>query len=411
MRLRDVIKATLSRPVAFHAVLGKVCGSATAGLMLSQAIYWSERTNDQNGWFYKTQAEWEEEICLSRWEQETARKRLRERGLLAEQLRGNPARLYYRVEIEAVARAVAQYAEKPQTSLRDARKRQAPALDCGKTANKDAGNPQSLKGTETSSETTTEKHLGNATSALPLSKAKEKSPVEEKPKPADPRFQPVVDAVRRCWPEGTPFAFDPADGAALNRMLAKRPNFSAAQLTECVVFRFWSEGVNSTESVKAWIGAVTDYASGPRNKYGNPVGDVEHWRVQARQLLHPPEQQPPLLRQTPEQSRQSFVERSGGQDGRDAARALLEWLQSRVNRHSYDTWFRPVRYLCMSADGTLYLEAPTRLFRKRITETYADLLREWRDTWPQVRAIGVKVFNDPDVQAARADKTTGCVAV
>jgi hypothetical protein len=202
MRLRDAIKATLSRPVAFHAILGRVCGSATAGLMLSQAIYWSERTNDQNGWFYKTQAEWEEEICLSRWEQETARKRLRERGFLAEQLRGNPARLYYRVEIEAVARAVAQYAEKPQSSLRDDRKRQTPALDCWKTTNEDAGNPQSLKGTETSSETTTEKNPGNATSALPTSNSNDKTPVEEKPEAADPRYQLVVDAISKCWPEG-----------------------------------------------------------------------------------------------------------------------------------------------------------------------------------------------------------------
>lgn len=151
MRLRDVIKATLSRPVAFHAILGRVCGSATAGLMLSQAIYWSERTADPGGWFFKTQAEWEEEICLTRWEQETARRILRQKGFLAEERRGNPARLYYRVEIEAVARAVAQYAETQQSRLRKNHN-----LDCGKTSVKTAGNQQSLIGTETTAETTTE---------------------------------------------------------------------------------------------------------------------------------------------------------------------------------------------------------------------------------------------------------------
>lgn len=159
MKLRDIIKATLSKPVAFHAVLGRVCGSATAGLMLSQAIYWSERTADKDGWFYKTQAEWEEEICLTRWEQETARKLLKRKGFLDEERRGNPAKLFYRVAMEKVAWAVGQFAEKPQSqnvgkpqsSLRENHN-----LDCGKTTNKSAEKPQSLIGTETTAETTSE---------------------------------------------------------------------------------------------------------------------------------------------------------------------------------------------------------------------------------------------------------------
>ncbi len=36
-----VIAEMLDRPIAFHPVLAKISGSVTAGLMLSQAVYWS----------------------------------------------------------------------------------------------------------------------------------------------------------------------------------------------------------------------------------------------------------------------------------------------------------------------------------------------------------------------------------
>jgi hypothetical protein len=49
---------TLQRPYI------KFTGSIEGGLLLSQIIYWSDRTNDENGWFYKSYAAWEEEICI-----------------------------------------------------------------------------------------------------------------------------------------------------------------------------------------------------------------------------------------------------------------------------------------------------------------------------------------------------------
>jgi hypothetical protein len=82
--------------------VARIACSVTAGLMLSQAIYWSSRTQDGSGWFHKTGWEWEEETGLSRCEQETARRLLIERALPREQLRGMPAKMYYLVQIAAV---------------------------------------------------------------------------------------------------------------------------------------------------------------------------------------------------------------------------------------------------------------------------------------------------------------------
>jgi hypothetical protein len=95
----------LSRPIAFHRCLAELTGSVTSGLMLSQALYWTEKTKDSDGWFWKTQDEWFDETMLSRKEQETARRRLKELGdgkVWFEQLRGVPAKLYYRVDLDAL---------------------------------------------------------------------------------------------------------------------------------------------------------------------------------------------------------------------------------------------------------------------------------------------------------------------
>ena len=52
------------RPIAFnrhYVALG--CG-INGALMLSQMVYWSKRTKDRNGFFYKTQDEWKRKIDI-----------------------------------------------------------------------------------------------------------------------------------------------------------------------------------------------------------------------------------------------------------------------------------------------------------------------------------------------------------
>lgn len=100
--------ALLGQPIVFHRSLASITGSATAALMLSHAVVQTVRILGKrpDGWFWKKQADWQRETGLSRWEQETARKALRELGLLEEkkalESRGDQdsARvLYYRVNL------------------------------------------------------------------------------------------------------------------------------------------------------------------------------------------------------------------------------------------------------------------------------------------------------------------------
>jgi hypothetical protein len=105
------LKLALQHPIAYHRVLASVGGGATAGLFLSQCWYWTIRTTDRDMWSCRTQAEWERETGLTRREQETARKKLKARGLLEERKSGVPAKLYFRLNLKMLARLIEQSAK------------------------------------------------------------------------------------------------------------------------------------------------------------------------------------------------------------------------------------------------------------------------------------------------------------
>lgn len=110
----------LDRPIAFQRSFIRLDIGVTAALFLSQMTYWTNRSDD-DGWVYKTQEEWEEETGLSRYEQEGARKKLRSIGVLLEQRKGVPARLFYKVDnnvLYQVLVAANKNAEKPHTGMR-----------------------------------------------------------------------------------------------------------------------------------------------------------------------------------------------------------------------------------------------------------------------------------------------------
>lgn len=163
------LASMLDRPIAFQRSFVHLGAGITGALMLSQAVYWANRGSDDDGWFFKTQVEWEDETGLSRTEQETARKKLLSLGLMEEARRGIPAKLYFRVSIDALVgqlegldtpckqdcrNPAIKDAGTPQTGSQKTRKQVR-----RKAANRSAGNPQSKLSkttTETTSETTAE---------------------------------------------------------------------------------------------------------------------------------------------------------------------------------------------------------------------------------------------------------------
>jgi hypothetical protein len=139
----------LDRPIAFNRAFVDLGVGITGALMLSQCVYWSTRTKNPDGWFYKTQSEWADETGLTRREQETARKRLIAKGYVVEVRRGVPCKVYYKLNREALEADLWQIAQTRQSSMAESAK-----LDCTKAPSCDGGKRQTI--TEITAETTTE---------------------------------------------------------------------------------------------------------------------------------------------------------------------------------------------------------------------------------------------------------------
>lgn len=102
----------LDRPIAFQRPFVALGIGITGALMLSQAVYWSRRMpHEDDGWFFKRQVDWEDETGLTRREQEGARRRLCELGVLLEERRGVPGKLFYKVDFEVLNRLLEQVAQ------------------------------------------------------------------------------------------------------------------------------------------------------------------------------------------------------------------------------------------------------------------------------------------------------------
>jgi len=97
------------RPVAYHPMIAKITGSVTAAIFLSQILYWTGKGARSDGYIWKTRKDMEEETGLSRREQETARRKLRELGILLEKRCGIPAKMHYRVDFDRFADVAAEY--------------------------------------------------------------------------------------------------------------------------------------------------------------------------------------------------------------------------------------------------------------------------------------------------------------
>ena len=63
-----------------------------------------------------------------------------------------------------------------------------------------------------------------------------------------------------------------------------------------------------------------------------------------------------------------------GFEGMNSWEKILQHMERRVNPHSFATWFRPTRQEG-TENGKLVVRVPSRIFRKRLTETYGELLQ------------------------------------
>lgn len=121
----DILRGLLSdRPIAFHPQMARLFGGINEALLFQQLAYWSDKGSDPE-WIYKTQKDIELEITLTRTQQENARRKLRGLGVIEEDKRGVPAKLYFRVIWDRV------YELLEEAATKDAGTLQARSQDAG----------------------------------------------------------------------------------------------------------------------------------------------------------------------------------------------------------------------------------------------------------------------------------------
>ena len=116
------------RAIAYRPNLARLFGGVIAEIFFEQIFYWQDKADPLLG-VYKTQEELEIETGLSRKEQETARKLLREKGVLIETHKRLEHRMYYKIDCEKLDELLAtlandtnEHSRMPESDIREGNK-------------------------------------------------------------------------------------------------------------------------------------------------------------------------------------------------------------------------------------------------------------------------------------------------
>lgn len=101
-----------ARPVAYNPVLGEITNSATAGLFLSQLLYWWDKGKKKD-WIFKSEKEMRKETNLKRTQQESAAQKWIELGVLEKKRAGIPATNHYKIDIDKLIELAKPYVKDP----------------------------------------------------------------------------------------------------------------------------------------------------------------------------------------------------------------------------------------------------------------------------------------------------------
>lgn len=118
----DLIKAIsgqaniIAVPRLFVSLLD---GDIIAALLLSQIVYWSDKSKRKDGWFYKSYAEWKEELGLTQYRVKRAADALEENGLIETKVKradGAPT-VHYKLDISELSSRIIKFLDNQKTSF------------------------------------------------------------------------------------------------------------------------------------------------------------------------------------------------------------------------------------------------------------------------------------------------------
>jgi hypothetical protein len=103
-----IVETYKIEPILFNRVLGEITGSATAGLFLSQLLFWWDK-GATNGWIYKTIKDVQLETCLKRSEQDRAIRAWKALGVLKVKLRSIPRKRFFQIDVHVLGTLIVEH--------------------------------------------------------------------------------------------------------------------------------------------------------------------------------------------------------------------------------------------------------------------------------------------------------------
>jgi len=91
--MNNILKILNQRPIAYYPIYREITGSTTAGILLSQLMYWFSKKDK----FHKVDQEIQEETLLTKKELENAKKKLKDLVFITITREGIPAKTYYEI--------------------------------------------------------------------------------------------------------------------------------------------------------------------------------------------------------------------------------------------------------------------------------------------------------------------------
>ena len=108
------------RHITVPRVYLEMLGDFNTAAFLNQLIFWSDKTKRRDGFFYKTYAEWEDELFLSEYQVRRSSKNLRDLGLIETKVKranGSPT-VHYKVNMDELSVSILnKLKERNQTNL------------------------------------------------------------------------------------------------------------------------------------------------------------------------------------------------------------------------------------------------------------------------------------------------------
>jgi len=88
-----LLRAYSEHPIVYYPVYAEITGSVTAGVLLSQLLYWWYKMRERE--FYKTDQEFADELSMGVYELRGAREKLVKAGLISTMRKGLPRKMHY----------------------------------------------------------------------------------------------------------------------------------------------------------------------------------------------------------------------------------------------------------------------------------------------------------------------------